>query len=809
MSKSLRPIPIHRLLEHIARELEMSATVFSVPPGFRGGTALPLALAAGPGTRMAQSLAAAYVAGARAFELTAISREETGLDRGGLLGEAIKGHVLIQMLDRELGLGSPGGAEFAVEVPAEPDALAGEEMAAFFAALEDASQTPLWQECRRAAQGALGRFNDLKKSDVEALDPHISHTAILDWAGAREALEPCARLLLERGWDVYIKLDPTALGPIGMGGCLAAQGGEDLALDKGAFGPDLAWLGPVLDRLGERAGEMGRVLGLRVAGSVPLAGGGALDGRAAAPLHLLLCARAAARWPGLPVVWAGWTDNENVGPLCRLGFRAVAAGESLRRPGGLLRLRQMARAAAGAARTDGVDAREAEDMARAWSRRARCRVDQRAPSRGRIPGKAPLTDCFTAPCQGGCPFGMDIAGALRLMSDGRYRDALGVILDKNPLPHLTGAVCPQPCAGRCTRIFYDQAVQVRQAEALCAQRAWADLLPRLEPELPRTGARVAVVGAGPGGMAAAFLLARRGVAVTLFDVSPAFCPALRRDEPELGAPADLDGQLLAVMGVDLRLGAPAPGPQALLDGGYSHVILALEGADDPDQLRLAGAEGDGEMDRAQGEGRVLLLPRPGEAEGGIAQAIADAHALAEGILGPAQPCSHPAGRRGGAMGKKGKVCPAGSEEEWERCLECATVCECCVDACPNRANVPITVPTRPTAQILHLDALCDHCGVCGAYCPYESAPDRDKLTLFETAADFDGSESPGFVVLDFLARKVRLRLEGEVRDLSLKDLDRAIPGPVREMMETVFTDYPYLLDAQRRKATDQVSLWEQ
>ena len=160
------------------------------------------------------------------------------------------------------------------------------------------------------------------------------------------------------------------------------------------------------------------------------------------------------------------------------------------------------------------------------------------------------------------------------------------------------------------------------------------------------------------------------------------------------------------------------------------------------------------------------------------------------------------------MGKKGKVYPPASpQEECERCLECATVCECCVDACPNRANVPITVPTRPTPQILHLDGLCGRCGVCGAYCPYDSDPAADKFTLFETVEDFEESSNQGFVVLDFLARKLRLRLEGEVRDVSLKSPERWAVDPIRELVETVFIDYPHLLDVERRKEGDQISLF--
>lgn len=195
--------------------------------------------------------------------------------------------------------------------------------------------------------------------------------------------------------------------------------------------------------------------------------------------------------------------------------------------------------------------------------------------------------------------------------------------------------------------------------------------------------------------------------------------------------------------------------------------------------------------------------------GNVAQAIADAHRAVDAILGAAPPYPHTAGRRGSAMGKKGKAAKKGEvAAECDRCLGCSTVCEGCVDVCPSRANLPISVPTRRKPQILHLDALCRRCGVCAGACPFETEPFLEKFTLFETLERFELSENPGFVVLDFLSRKVRLRLGGRVRDVSLRRVELSLPSEVRELMETIFIDYPYLLDPSRRKTEEQLRLWE-
>lgn len=836
MTKTLRPIPIHRLLEHVAREMEMSSTVFSVPPGYRGTgrgetlpfgrLELPLGVAPGPHSQMAQNLICAYVAGARAFGLTTVSLDEPDEPgayiqapgqcrrrvRGGSLGleemtgEFIKGSFAIQLLARELGLGDPGGMIFAMGVPGDRATLESPRMTAFFDAMADASTTPLWDECRRGAGLAIRRFNNVDKSCLTELDPHISRMAILDWPGSGETLSEAAEYLLEkRGLHTYIKLTPAALGFAAVKAALDAQGVETAGLDEGAFGPGLSELGPIIEKLAGRAKALGLTLGLELSGSLPLAGGEALSGPALTGMTLELAAQAAGLWPGLPMSYSGGADYFNAAAIRAVGFETVNVCSTLLKPGGYLRLRQMARALSAQGE---VPRRVEPQAARALARKLSEAKGHFAPAqRARIPGPLPMLDCFAAPCaRAGCPFGMDIPGALRLMSDGRYRDALRVILDRNPLPHLTGAICPQPCQGACTRIFYDQPIEVREAEALCARTAWSDLLARLEPAEPVAGRRVAVVGGSPGGMAAAYLLARRGVPVTLFEGSEALCPTLRDQDPRLGELADKDGELLDVMEVDLRLGTAVPEPARLLKTGYSHVVLA--------RWEERGQEGqmsiDGVVDTApDGEERIFRLSAGNQSPGGVADAIRDAHALVDGLLGPAPAYPHPAGRRGGAMGKKGKLCRPGEPgEECERCLECATVCECCVDVCPNRANVPITVLTRGRPQILHLDALCDHCGNCGVFCPYEGAPERDKFTLFETVSDFEASGAPGFVVLDFLSRKVRLRLGGTVRETSLRHADQAIPAQIQELMETIFTDYPYLLDTERKEETAQVSLWE-
>lgn len=79
-----------------------------------------------------------------------------------------------------------------------------------------------------------------------------------------------------------------------------------------------------------------------------------------------------------------------------------------------------------------------------------------------------------------------------------------------------------------------------------------------------------------------------------------------------------------------------------------------------------------------------------------------------------------------------------------RCLTCDTVCENCTEVCPNRANVAVEISRHDMHQIIHIDYMCNECGNCSVFCPYDSSPYKDKFTLFANADDMKDSNNDGF-----------------------------------------------------------------
>lgn len=173
----------------------------------------------------------------------------------------------------------------------------------------------------------------------------------------------------------------------------------------------------------------------------------------------------------------------------------------------------------------------------------------------------------------------------------------------------------------------------------------------------------------------------------------------------------------------------------------------------------------------------------------IVEAIADARRVVDAIAGP-YPHSVP-GCTGDCHSKHGILkLYDDSSREVERCLQCGDICENCVQVCPNRAYMSLTVQGLESPQILHLDRMCNECGNCTAFCPYDSSPYLEKLTLFSTEKEFEESAVPGFFHLG--GKRFRLRVE-QTREVDLEEADPEIDPALEKILWAVLTDYAWLL----------------
>jgi glutamate synthase (NADPH/NADH) small chain len=141
-------------------------------------------------------------------------------------------------------------------------------------------------------------------------------------------------------------------------------------------------------------------------------------------------------------------------------------------------------------------------------------------------------DCGIPFCHQGCPLGNIIPDWNDLVYRGRWADAIGRLHATNNFPEFTGTACPAPCEGACVLGINDEPVTIKAIELAIIDRAWGEGWIRPEPPATETGKKVAIVGSGPAGLAAAQQLRRAGHAVTVFERDDRVGGLLRYGIPE-------------------------------------------------------------------------------------------------------------------------------------------------------------------------------------------------------------------------------------------------------------------------------------
>ena len=172
---------------------------------------------------------------------------------------------------------------------------------------------------------------------------------------------------------------------------------------------------------------------------------------------------------------------------------------------------------------------------------------------------APYPWYLVPPCKAACPAGLDIRSYIDLAAHGHFEKALEVIEEKIPFPGTIGRVCPHPCETKCNRAQLDQSIAINGLKRFIADAVYARGTRAVTPA-PRThDARVAVIGAGPAGLTAAFNLVRMGHGVTVFEALPIPGGMLTVGIPEYRLPRDIvrrEIENIKKAGVELRLNTP-------------------------------------------------------------------------------------------------------------------------------------------------------------------------------------------------------------------------------------------------------------
>jgi NADPH-dependent glutamate synthase beta subunit-like oxidoreductase len=196
-----------------------------------------------------------------------------------------------------------------------------------------------------------------------------------------------------------------------------------------------------------------------------------------------------------------------------------------------------------------------------------------------MPGAYAIQKADNAPCRKACPAGLNVQGYVQMVKQGKYREALEIIMEALPLPGVLGRICPHGCEDACRRKEVDQPIAIRDLKRLAA-----DMVDPRDVEVPLAEPRseqVAVIGSGPAGLSAAYHLARKGIRSTIFEALPEAGGMLRVGIPDHRLPRevlDREIEVITNLGVEIKTDTPLGEDltvEGLLGDGYGAVYLAM------------------------------------------------------------------------------------------------------------------------------------------------------------------------------------------------------------------------------------------
>ncbi|HMO05376.1 MAG TPA: FAD-dependent oxidoreductase [Kiritimatiellia bacterium] len=621
----------------------------------------PIGVAAGPHTQLAPNIIAAWLCGSRFIELKTvqtldqlevskpcIDMQDTGYNvewsQELRLPESTREYVHAWVLIHALHhlLGHPGerpGTVFNLSVGYNLEGIRKPNVQAFLATMRDASTDIA------AARAVLDEV--WSDSAGWTIPNRISDNVTLSTMHGCPPAEigTISRYLLEeQGLHTYVKLNPTLLGPDRLRALLNdTLGYRDIVVPDEAFGHDIRFEDAVglIRELREVAARCGLRFGIKLSNTLEVRNHRRvfaahekqmyLSGR---PLHAItvhVAHRLQEAFDGeLDVSFAGGADAFNLPDLMACGMNSVTVCSDLLRSGGYTRQAQYLHLLREAIEQTGADNLDDFILARAGlgsvplRQAARANLATYAERVSREPAYHAATydrahtksmrplgrfDCIKAPCTEACPVEQDVPHYMRFVKAGRFDDAARVVRRDNTMPCILGRACHHPCQPRCVRTHLDQPVAIREIKRFIMDQATVSSMPAfLHPE------RIAIVGSGPCGLAAADFLSRAGYPVTVFDARDReggmvanSIPGYRASDAAL----DKDLAFLQERGIEVRhhqRGGVDFDLDSLRRDGFAAIVLAV-GAQQAGTLDTGGRSVHGLWDslsflRACREGRA-------------------------------------------------------------------------------------------------------------------------------------------------------------------------------------------------------------
>ncbi len=612
----------------------------------------PFGPAAGPHSQMAQNIVAAWLCGARYIELKTvqtldvlnvskpcIDMEDEGynvewsqeLKIHQSFDEYLRAWVLIHALHHRLGFpGRTPGMVFNLSVGYDLAGIQQANMQWFLDQVHNSSayKTTLVKQVARFHPDV----NDLYIPDCLSDSVTLS---TMHGCPPDEIESICRYLMRERGLHTFVKCNPTLLGPERVRAMLNEDlNYTDVVVPDSAFGHDLTYEDaiPLLSNLRATATECDLEFGVKLSNTLEVENFRPvfaqsekmmyLSGR---PLHAItvnLAQTLTEDFEGdLPMSFSAGADCFNAPALLGAGMQTITICSDLLKTGGYLRLLQylestrnsfksagasniesfIFKSAGAEAVADQVQAAALQNLRRYAASTTQDRMLIKGTydtSRSKTSRKLGLFDCIEAPCTDGCPVNQQVPQYMQAVREGDFSRAIQLTRKDNPIPSILGRVCDHLCEPVCIRTHLDEPLAIRHIKRFIMEQEEA---PVVENQAKPTDKKVAIIGAGPGGMAAALELAQFGFAAEIFEMHPYAGGMVGGAIPEYRLPQqviDQDLAKLASLGVKIHYNTMAGRDihlSQLRRDGFEHMVI-MAGAQLGKKLGLEGEDCAGVMD---------------------------------------------------------------------------------------------------------------------------------------------------------------------------------------------------------------------
>ena len=629
MNEKMSPIPFEKLINWMMGEYKSYGSIFGIDESKFFSADVPkhsmfseplgtlIGPAAGPNTQLAQNILSAYFCGFRFMELKTVQTLD-GEDLAKLIPrpcinaqdegyncewsteltveqayeEYVKAWFVLHIAAKELGLSHQTDFIFNMSVGYDYDGITSPKIDGYINGMMNASSSDIWAECKAILISNTDLFENIDIDYINSISPHISNSitlSTLHGCPPQEIERIADYFLTEKKLNTFVKVNPTLLGYEFVRRTLNDMGYGYISFDTTHFDQDLKLSAALelLERLQATSRQCNLQFGVKVSNTFPvqikrfeLPGEYMyMSGRALFALSVNVARLISEHFEGsMAISYSGGADYFNANKLISLGIKPVTVATTILKPGGYARAKQLCESLQRTERPQSINVAGLIKLANESENDEHLLKDTRQADSRKTETKLRMFNCFISPCQeGGCPINQQIPAYLDMVSKKKYEEALKIITIDNPLPGILGEICTHFCQDKCTRLDYEQSLQIRQAKKIAAEKAEKKLLRKIKASKLLTDKKAAIIGAGPAGISAAVFLRRNGVSVTVYEklerpfgIVSHVIPKFRINQSII----DIDFELAKKTGVDFVFGADENYDITALKKEYDFVIIA-------------------------------------------------------------------------------------------------------------------------------------------------------------------------------------------------------------------------------------------